>query len=84
MKKLLLFMSIIIFMNSCIEETKSNQSNPVIGDYTIIEIDGCEYIVAHPLRSDNSITHKGNCKKAVKILKNNMYMILVLQKQYTS
>lgn len=68
MKKItigLLLLIIAISMSSCNE---SNISKAIIGEdnYTIIMIDGCEYLQRYEgYRSGYSFSHKGNCKNPI-------------------
>ena len=63
MKKVLLLLVCGIGVVSC--EIKGGTKIGEIGDYTIKEIDGCEYIEYRKGSGETavySLTHKGNCK----------------------
>lgn len=63
MKKLLFIIVCTMGMVSC--EIEGGTKTGTIGDYSIREIEGCEYIEYKKGTGESSvysITHKGNCK----------------------
>jgi len=65
MKKTFLFLALAIAITSCGKESNTVPSKTTeIGKYTIVEIDGCEYIeFDHGYGSSrvHTLVHKGNC-----------------------
>jgi hypothetical protein len=65
MKKVLFIIVCAMVMVSCVQTPiEGGTKSGSIGDYTIILIDGCEYLEYRKGSGDNrvySLTHKGNC-----------------------
>lgn len=78
MKTKILFLIVILIgltISSCVQHQNVNNDvksinslgkfpyNSNIDELTVVEIDGCEYIVCNAFgNKDIAITHKGNCK----------------------
>ena len=72
MKKVLFIFACTMGMVSCGPRQPIEGSNKTgsIGDYTIVVIDGCEYLEYRKGGGESavySLTHKGNCKNHEKI-----------------
>ncbi len=66
MKKVILFIGLAVAMVSCgpSQPIDGGTKTGSIGDYTIIVIDGCEYLEYRKGMGENrvySLSHKGNC-----------------------
>ena len=66
MKKLILFLFLIVLLNSC--DSTSNSSEKTIENYNTITIEGCEYIQSLYYSGNigyGFMAHKGNCNNKV-------------------
>lgn len=67
MKKIILFMSLLAICSCTMSDVKGDgnvkyiKSESLKKVFKVVEIDSCEYIVAHG-KFFNGLTHKGNCK----------------------
>jgi len=69
MKKVLLFVGLAVAIVSCgpQEPIEGGTKSGSIGEYTIVLIDGCEYLEYRKGMGENrvySLTHKGNCNNS--------------------
>lgn len=67
MKQILVFLTLIVLIVSCTPQPRTTNLPVIDGEYHLIVIDSCEYVMFENGQPNNynyglSITHKGNCK----------------------